>query len=124
MFRIGNLINTRDTAKGPALAKVESHTPKIEAPDAVKSGEPFKVKVKVGPHPSTPEHHIAEVTIYFSKEGKPFNPVKVATITFEPGITEPEAEVVMKVDGPGAIHAVAYCNLHGLWEGTKEIKVE
>ncbi len=124
MLRIGNLINTRDTAKEPALAKAESHTPKIEAPDTVKVGEPFRVKVRVGPHPSMPGHHIAEVTIYFSREGKPFNPVKVATITFEPGITEPEAEVVMKVDGPGTIHAVAYCNLHGLWEGTKEIKVE
>ena len=29
----------------------------------------------------------------------------------------------MKTDKPGTLHALSYCNIHGLWEYTQEIKV-
>jgi superoxide reductase len=29
----------------------------------------------------------------------------------------------LKLQKGGVIHAVEYCNLHGLWSGKKEIKV-
>jgi superoxide reductase len=30
----------------------------------------------------------------------------------------------MKVKKPGVLHAVSYCNIHGLWESEKNIDVE
>jgi superoxide reductase len=27
----------------------------------------------------------------------------------------------LKTNTPGTLHAVAYCNIHGLWEGSKEV---
>jgi len=29
----------------------------------------------------------------------------------------------MKVSKPGTLHALALCNIHGLWESSKEIKL-
>jgi len=29
----------------------------------------------------------------------------------------------MKIDKAGTLVAISYCNIHGLWESTKEIKV-
>ncbi len=122
--KFGDLIYTPETAKGEAVSKVESHTPKIEAPDKVKAGEPFIIHVSVGPHPNKVEHSIRELHIYFYEEGRPFNPIHVASARFAPGITEPELTLKLKLEKSGVLYAVAYCNLHGLWESRKEIKVE
>ena len=122
--KFGELIYTPEIASGEAISKVETHTPKIEAPDTVKAGEPFHVKVSVGPHPNTVQHSIRRVELYFYEEGRSFNPIRLATTELEPVYSEPEVRFKVKLKKSGVIYAVEYCNLHGLWEARKEIKVE
>lgn len=120
----GSLIYTSETASGEAISKIESHTPKIEAPEAVKADQPFEVKVTVGPHPNTVEHSIRKIEVYFYEEGRPFNPMLLATTSLTSVYSEPNVKLTVKLKKNGTFYAVGYCNLHGLWEGRKEIKVE
>jgi superoxide reductase len=123
MDPIGKLIYTPETAAGEAIGKVESHTPKIEAPESAKAGQPFELKVTVGPHPNTVEHSIRRIEVYFYEEGRSFNPVHLATIVLTPVYSEPNIRLNVKLNKSGTIYAVEYCNMHGLWEGRKQIKV-
>ena len=41
-----------------------------------------------------------------------------------PVYTEPHAKVAMKATASGMLIAASYCNIHGLWESAREIKVE
>jgi len=41
MKNFGNMIYAPESASGEAISKVESHTPKIEAPKTVKADQPF-----------------------------------------------------------------------------------
>ena len=110
--------------------KKEKHAPVIECPDVVQAGEVFAVQVSVGKeiaHPNTAEHHINWITLYFQPEGGKF-PYQVGHFEFsghgEGGVfTQPVASVSLKVDKPGVLHAMSFCNLHGLWESSKEIGV-
>jgi len=120
---LGELIYTYDNAAGEALGKRESHTPKIEAPAKVKPDQVFDLKVSVGPHPNTVEHSIRWMAIYLYEEGRAFNPVILSNVSFVPVTTQPEVILKLKLAKGGVIHAVEYCNLHGLWSGKKEIAV-
>ena len=117
--------------------KKEKHVPAIECEDRVAADEMFPVKVSLGKeiaHPNTTEHHIAYVTLYFHPEGGKFT-YQVAHFEFSahgqavaganqgPVYTHHEAATSMKTTQSGTLHAVAYCNIHGLWESSKEIKV-
>jgi len=119
----GDLIYTFDAAAGEALGKRESHTPKIEAPAQVKPDEQFSLKVTVGPHPNTVEHSIRWIMVMFEEEGRAFNPVYLGKASLNPVTTQPEIILNLKLQKGGVIHAVEYCNLHGLWSGRREIKV-
>ena len=121
---LGDLIYTFDAAAGEALGKRESHTPKIEAPAQVKPDEQFTLKVTVGPHPSTVEHSIRWIMVMFEEEGRAFNPVYLGKVSLNPVTTQPELILNLKLRKGGVIHAVEYCNLHGLWSGKKAIKVK
>ncbi|MBU0702651.1 MAG: class II SORL domain-containing protein, partial [Chloroflexi bacterium] len=102
--------------------------PVIEYLDAVKAGEAFEVKVSVGKeiaHPNTAEHHIRWISLYFQPEGDKFT-YEVAHFEFNAhgegtAFTSPMATASLKVDKPGTLHALSLCNLHGLWESSKEI---
>jgi superoxide reductase len=120
---LGELIYTYDNAAGEALGKRESHTPKIDAPAKVKPDQAFDLKVSVGPHPNTVEHSIRWMAIYLYEEGRAFNPVILSNVSFAPVTTQPEVVLKLKLAKGGVIHAVEYCNLHGLWSGKKEISV-
>ncbi len=122
--RFGELIYSPEEAPEQVISKAETHTPKIEAPDTVEKGKPFTVKIKVGPHPNTVEHSIREIHVYFYEEGRTFNPIHVASARFAPGIAEPEITLVLKLEKSGVLYALSYCNLHGIWEARKEIKVK
>ncbi|MGC9181966.1 class II SORL domain-containing protein [Thermogladius sp.] len=124
MSELGNLIYTPQRASGEAITKVESHTPRIHAPDKVSKNTPFKVRVEVGPHPNTVEHSIRWVELYFKEEGRAFNPVFLGRYVFEPVYHEPVVEVTLKLAKSGRLIAEAYCNLHGVWESSKDIVVE
>ena len=108
--------------------KKEKHAPVIDCPNVVKAGEVFEVEVSVGKeiaHPNTAEHHISWIALYFQPEGDKF-PYQVGRFEFsghgEGGVfTAPKMATLLKVDKPGTLRALSFCNLHGLWESSKEI---
>jgi superoxide reductase len=115
--------------------KKEKHVPVIECPDQVKADEIFEVKATLGKeiaHPNTTEHHIRWIMLYFHPEGDKFT-YEVGRFEFNahgesvqganqgPVYTHHEVTASMKINKPGRLHALAYCNIHGLWEDTKEI---
>ncbi|MGC9358707.1 MAG: class II SORL domain-containing protein [Anaerolineae bacterium] len=117
--------------------KKEKHVPVIECPDRVKAGEMFEVKASLGKeiaHPNTTEHHIRWIKLYFHPEGEKFT-YDVAEFLFNahgestkgpnegPVYTHHSGTTSMKTSKPGTLYALAYCNIHGLWEGTKQIEV-
>lgn len=115
--------------------KSEKHVPVIECPDKVKADEIFEVKVTVGKeisHPNTTEHHIRWIRLLFHPEGSAFTyDVKFSEFNAHgesgagpnkgPAYTEPFVSASIKVNKPGTLHAVSLCNIHGLWESSKEI---
>jgi superoxide reductase len=124
LARFGELIYTRESAAGPASGKAESHTPRVEAPSKARKGEPFRVTVRVGPHPNTPEHSIRRIEVWFSEDGRAFNPVRIASVELEPGYAEPEVAITVRLEKSGMLHVLAYCNLHGVWEADHRVEVE
>ena len=117
--------------------KAEKHVPVIEAPDTIKKGEFLKVLVTVGkeiPHPNKTEHHISWIEVYFQPQGEKF-PYQIGRIEFlahgasvngpdtSTVYTHSEATVNFKTDKPGVILASSYCNIHGLWQNQKELKI-
>ncbi len=117
--------------------KREKHVPVIECPDEAPAGVPFDVKISVGKeiaHPNTTEHHIAWISLYFNPEGDKFS-YDVGRFDFNahgqsvagpnqgPAHTDPTVTASVKIGVSGTLHALSYCNIHGLWESSKEIKV-
>ncbi len=110
--------------------KTEKHAPVIEAPDAVKAGEAFEVKASLGKevaHPNTLEHHIGWMSLYFMPEGGAA-PLQVGHFEFTGHgagnvFTWPSVVTTLKIDKPGILQAVSFCNIHGLWQASKKISV-
>jgi superoxide reductase len=118
--------------------KTEKHVPIIECPDEVKAGELFDVKLSLGKeiaHPNTTEHHIRWITLFYHPDGAKY-PYQVGRYEFSahgesiegpnkgPIYAHHSATASLKIDKPGTLHAGSFCNIHGLWEGTKSIKVK
>jgi superoxide reductase len=117
--------------------KTEKHVPVIECPDTVKSGELATVKVTLGKevaHPNTTEHHIRWVELYFQPEGGNVYQLGRAEFTAHgestkganegPVYTNHEACFSIKTTQAGTLMAMSYCNIHGVWESSKEIKLD
>jgi superoxide reductase len=117
--------------------KKEKHVPVIECPSEVKAGELFEVKVTLGKeiaHPNTTEHHIRWIQVFFHPDGEKFS-YQVGYFEFcahgestagsnqGPVYMHHAAAFSMKIDKPGVLYALALCNIHGLWESAKEIKL-
>jgi len=117
--------------------KKEKHVPVIECADEVKAGEIFEVKASLGKeiaHPNTTEHHIRWISLYFRPEGEKFT-YQVGQYEFNahgesaqganegPIYTHHEVTASLKLNKSGTLFALALCNIHGLWESSKEIKV-
>lgn len=118
--------------------KKEKHVPVIEVPDKVKKGEFFSLTVSVGkevPHPNTTAHHIRWIEVYFLPEGEKF-PYEIGRFEFSSHgestqgadtstvYTHPEAALKFKTEKRGIVFASSYCNIHGLWQSSKEIGIE
>jgi len=112
----------------------EKHVPAIEVLSADRE-KGIAVKASVGKdiaHPNTTAHHIAWIEIYFQPEGAKF-PYQVARCEFAShgasaegadtsGVySAPEAVVTFMTGKGGTLYASSYCNVHGLWEGKKEV---
>lgn len=99
----------------------KKHLPVITAPDSVKDGECFNVIVEVGKlltHPNEMEHFIQFVDLYAGE-------VYLSRMDFTAETTCPTMNVCVSLPaGSGSLRAVARCNKHGVWEGSKDITVE
>ena len=129
-MKLGDTIQTADWKK-------EKHVPVIECPDEVKADEVFEVKVGLGKeiaHPNTTEHHIRWICLYFLPEGDKFtydlgrfefnaHGESVAGPNQGPAYTHHSVTTSVKLNKSGTLHALALCNIHGLWESSKEISV-
>ncbi len=123
MGSFGSLIYSPENLPENVIAKRESHMPRIEAPDGVGRGEEFTVEVSVGPHSNTVEHSIRRIEVYFYEEGRPFNPILLASVVLTPKYSVPKIVFRLRLEKSGTIYAIAYCNLHGVWESREEIRV-
>ena len=111
--------------------KSEKHVPVIYAPDKIKAGEEFELKVLVGDeikHPNTLEHHIGWIKLFFNVEGEKF-PIEIGSYNFSAHgessiLSEPVVFSKLKLSKSGVIYALSYCNIHGLWENSLSIEVE
>jgi superoxide reductase len=127
---LGNYVQTGDW-------KGEKHVPVIEAPETAVSGEAVEVKLCVGreiSHPNTPAHYIKWIKLYFVPDGGKFA-AELANLAFDahsdttdatkpgPALAEPFGSVKVKLSSSGTLIAQSYCNIHGLWESSKPIKI-
>ena len=118
--------------------KSEKHVPVIEAADKVKKGEQVTIALSVGkqiPHPNTTEHHIRWIEVYFHPRGEKF-PYQIGKFEFTSHgesiqgpntslvYTNPTVVCSLKTEKSGTILASSYCNIHGLWENSKELSIE
>ena len=123
----GELYQTADWKK-------EKHAPVLEI---LEKGEFFKVGVSVGreiPHPNTTEHHIQWIEVTFLPEGEKF-PLQVGRFEFTAHgasaqgpntstvYSKPDVRFSFKTEKSGTLFATSYCNIHGLWVGSAELKV-
>lgn len=117
--------------------KTEKHVPVIQCPEAVAKDQVFEVKVGVGTeiaHPNTTEHHIRWIRLYFLPEGAKA-PFELASLEFTahgesaeganqgPAHTQHQGSAFLKLQKGGTLLATSYCNIHGLWESAKDIRV-
>ena len=128
MSKFGDFIKADDF-------KSEKHVPVIELPDNVNAGEEFDIKVTVGKeigHPNLTEHFIGWIELYYnsSNEKAVYNLGRsefhshgesIKGANQGPAHTSPTATFSVKLEGAGTLVAVSYCNIHGVWESSKEI---
>lgn len=115
--------------------KNEKHVPVITAPDSVAADELFQVELAIGKeiaHPNTTEHHIRWIQLFFKPEGEKFA-AQVGVFEFtahgesaagaDQGAvhTHHAVSAVLKINKPGVLIATSLCNIHGLWEDSREI---
>ncbi len=118
--------------------KNEKHVPVIDAPDSVQSGEMFKVELSVGKevaHPNTTEHHIRWISLFFLPDGSK-NPIQIGDIIFDAHgsstegadtstvYTNHSGSLEFKTEKSGTLLASSYCNIHGLWESSKQLNLD
>ncbi len=118
--------------------KSEKHVPVIECPDSVKPDQLFDVTLSVGQavgHPNTTEHHIRWIMLYVQPEGEKAA-IQAGQFEFTahgesakganqgPVSTHHKATATLKLVKSGTLQALAYCNIHGLWQSSREIRVE
>lgn len=117
--------------------KKEKHVPVIEVAGKAQKGQNIEVTVSVGKeiaHPNTTEHHIRWIEVYFLPKEEKF-PYQIGKFEFAShgestkgpntsGVyTHPEVICQFKTDSSGVIMATSYCNIHGLWESSRELDV-
>jgi superoxide reductase len=117
--------------------KSEKHAPVIDCPEMVMGGEEFMVSLEIGkeiPHPNTTEHHIEWIELYFKPESEKFahmvgkfdfrgHGASIKGANEGPLHTEPKVKVAVKIEEPGQLIAMSFCNIHGLWESSKDVKL-
>ncbi len=115
-------VNRPESGDPAEMSDLEKkHVPVITAPDSVKAGECFEVTVEVGKHlahPNEPAHFINFVELYADD-------TYLGRAHFTHGKVCPVAKFCVQLDHMHKqLRAFDWCNLHGTWEGTRELTVE
>jgi superoxide reductase len=112
-----------DLIKGAEAEGKEKHVPYIEVGKGRGRENVDVVRVVVGkevPHPNSTEHHIAWVELFgVKKDGQV---VSLGRAEFGAGYTNPNARFQVPVQEFKAFCALAYCNIHGLWQNSIEME--
>jgi superoxide reductase len=100
---------------------MRKHAPVIDAPGKVKANQSFAITVKVGgidgvEHPNVLGHWINWVAVYAGDR-------PLARVEFFPAVSQPQATLTIALEQSATLRAVAWCNMHGLWESTKPLAV-
>ena len=100
----------------------QKHLPVIEVPGEIQSGQFFNATIRVGEieHPNENGHFIQWIELYVGD-------VYLGRFDFAPVMTKPEITIPLSIahgDRKTLFRAISRCNLHGLWESTKEIEVK
>ena len=98
----------KDILKGKEDEGKEKHLPFIEI-----VGKDVK-------HPNTVEHHIAWIELYGVK--KSGEVIAIGRTEFSPTYAEPNTRFQVNIEEFKAFCALAYCNLHGVWQNCIEIE--
>jgi len=98
----------------------KKHLPIITAPECVKAGEWFDVAVEVGrllAHPNEQGHFIRFIDLYAGDK-------YLVRLSLAAGATSPVLKARVRLcKALGPLRALDVCNLHGTWEGAKDIEV-
>jgi len=110
-------VNTATT--GPAET-AKKHVPEITISGDAKVGQPFTVNIKVGEalHVMENGHFIQFVDLYCGH-------IYISRVDFTAELTTPEVSlnIILNHEGSKTLRAFSRCNLHGIWEGSKEVDV-
>lgn len=113
--------------------KTEKHVPVIEL--VSQEAEKIHVRISIGKqiaHPNTIEHHIEYIQVFFKAEGEKF-PWQLGNFSFTAHgasvagadqstvYTNYEITFSFNTQKKGKLIAIAYCNIHGLWQSEYEI---
>ena len=131
MSKLGNEIKSADW-------KSEKHVPVIDCADSVKMDGNLDITISIGKeisHPNTTEHHIRWVQLYFKPEDEK-TIYEAGNYEFAahgesteganagPIYTHHTIKTSLQLKKSGTLIATSFCNIHGLWESSKEIKVQ
>jgi superoxide reductase len=117
--------------------KIEKHVPVIECSEIVTADQMVDVTIGIGKevaHPNTTAHHIPWISLYFLPKNEKF-PYQLGHYTFlshgasakgndtSSIYTHHQLTTTFKTSKAGTLIALAHCNIHGLWQSTKEISL-
>jgi superoxide reductase len=101
----------------------ERHVPTITIDKGHKEGKDI-VRVVVGhevEHPNTAEHHMAWIELYGVKKAGD-QVINLGRAAWAPVYSNPNVRFqINQIQDFKAFHALAYCNIHGLWGSSLEV---
>ncbi|OUJ19363.1 Desulfoferredoxin [Methanonatronarchaeum thermophilum] len=114
-------VNKPETQEVEDMTVLEKkHSVVIEAPNKIGKEKKFKVVVKVGEHmehPNEPGHFFEWIELYADD-------TFLSRIHLTPEKTHHKLITEIKLNEPTKLVGRARCNIHGVWEGEKQIKIE
>ena len=99
----------------------KKHLPIIDCPSTVKKGEPFEVKIEVGKllkHPNENIHYIEWIELFADDH------LFISKVELIPVVGSPKVTLTISLNESHTLKARERCNLHGIWEYAKEVKVK
>ncbi len=99
----------------------KKHLPIIECPDTAKKGEPFEVTIEVGKllkHPNENTHYIEWIELFADDH------LFISKVELIPVVGAPKVTLTISLNESHTLKARNRCNLHGIWEYSKKVKIK